>query len=630
MSTKLIAAGVFGLMITSFIPSPALASEAVQEDWCRLDAPGLWRSLREEAHKTGTRELEPCPTGGLPSQMPQRVVVPLPCGRNLDLVRVDIPAKSILGHIPTVIGGAPEQAGVLTSLIQGVRETTIAGSFSLSDDGPANGYKGLAQRSYWIGSHEWTALQQALVESGAFATSAAGEDTEAACAQVEGIISQMDDRRVPPATNLSWYDTQASLRALNSYVIAEGNRRIAEGSEPLVPWEQGSTGFFRLPSESEWEFAARGGIGGLTVGGPLHQIIDSSTGELRMPEAKEIAHLGTTRSGDTVAGVGGRASNVLGLYDTVGNASEMVHDLFSLVRPDHTHGAKGGMILRGGNALTPETVVGIAHRQEVSPFDVLGERRSPVAGMRVILTSPIISRGFDTSGDRAPDLPNPELEQQIATSLEELVAVRSTAGASFRLEARALLAQLQADLTGGGSEQASADQVSKVTRALEQSEAAINQAREAEIRARLRSAVDGILLIRNISAISLVWLADLEKAKNTVQNITDDRRAALEQRLSAAFANVDRRIAIIGVQVAELQTTLRLLAQADPALVTEARREISDNLRAAGITLYDEWAWPLYDNAFEQVKSAPGVDHTIELRSQLDIFATERREKYGR
>lgn len=604
-------------------------AETPSTEWCRLDAPGLWRALREEARAAGTRTVGPCPSGGDPENVPKQLVVPLPCGRALHLVRIDMPTSDIMDHLPTVIGGAPDQSDTLTRYIQGSRESAVAGAYTMSRGGPATAYDGLSARAYWIGSHEWTALQHAMYTSGALAAAAVGDDTADACAQVAAVAAGFDRGRVPPAAGLSWYDTQDALADLNAYVIAEGQRRIAANYTPLIPWEQGSTGFFRLPSETEWEFAARGGVAGLSVSGPLYQVTQTAGDTPREAAVREIAQIGISRAGGSVAGVGGLMPNAEGLFDTVGNVSEMVHDLFSLVRPDRAHGASGGAVLRGGNALTPEVVIGIPHRQEVPYFDVQGAGRSPMGGMRILLTAPVIARGYDDTGARAPDLPNPDLEERIAKSNSLRVAVRETAGATFRSEARALLVQLQTDLQSG-DQATSSEQIGRVTLALEQSEAAINEARIAEVNARVRSAVDSILLIRNMSAIALVWLADLDEARQRVALITDDRRPALDQRIDNAFANVDRRIAVIGVQIAELQSTLRVLGRADPQVVDAARRTIADALRGVGIELYDEWAWPLFDDALALVQDAPGVDHTAALRTRLDIFAAERAEKYGR
>jgi len=286
--------------------------------------------------------------------------------------------------------------------------------------------------------------------------------------------------------------------------------------------------------------------------------------------------------------------------------------------------------LRGGNALTPGNIIGVPHRQELALFSADGEGRSPMGGLRLVVSAPLITRGHDPSGARAPDLPNPDLDEATLRGHRALVLVGDTAGATFRNEARTLLAQLQADVGTASGSTVSPEQVAEVSRALEQSEAAINSARTAEIKARVRSSVDLILLIRNISAISLIWLADLEEARETVAKIMDSRRPALDERLRLAFVNVDRRIALIGVQVAELQRGLRNLAESEPVRIKSARDEIAQEMRAAEIDIYDEWAWPLFDGVLELVRSDTGGEHAEELRRRFDIFAAERAEKYGR
>ncbi|WP_375569972.1 hypothetical protein ABWH93_17760 [Seohaeicola saemankumensis] len=47
------------------VPGTAVAQDGLPPDWCRLDAPGLWRDLREKARAAGTREVGDCPAGGI-------------------------------------------------------------------------------------------------------------------------------------------------------------------------------------------------------------------------------------------------------------------------------------------------------------------------------------------------------------------------------------------------------------------------------------------------------------------------------------------------------------------------------------------------------------------------------------
>ncbi|MEZ5855571.1 MAG: SUMF1/EgtB/PvdO family nonheme iron enzyme [Hyphomicrobiaceae bacterium] len=76
-----------------------------------------------------------------------------------------------------------------------------------------------------------------------------------------------------------------------------------------VDWLTGRTGLsYRLPSEAEWEFAARGGEGAAFV-----------TGKLLMPGEANFG-----RGGVRMLPVGSYEPNRFGLYDVHGNAAELV------------------------------------------------------------------------------------------------------------------------------------------------------------------------------------------------------------------------------------------------------------------------------------------------------------------
>ena len=93
-----------------------------------------------------------------------------------------------------------------------------------------------------------------------------------------------------PVENVSWDDAQAFIGRLN---------RRAGGTR------------YRLPTEAEWEYAARAGTSGDRYGANLDAIAwyDSNSGERTHP-------------------VGRKVPNAWGLYDMLGNVWEWVHDWY--------------------------------------------------------------------------------------------------------------------------------------------------------------------------------------------------------------------------------------------------------------------------------------------------------------
>tara|TARA_R110002074_G_scaffold283900_5_gene455546 strand:+ start:1985 stop:3847 length:1863 start_codon:yes stop_codon:yes gene_type:complete len=616
-----------------------IPSSRLVPDWCRLDAPGLYRELRAEARAAAIRDVAACPTGGVPQDMPKHLVVPLPCGRALDMVRVDIPALGVLDHFASSFGGAPSDASILTLYAQGGRAEVLSGTFSLrSDDaggGPSLGYEGLKYRSYYMASHEWTVLQQSLVDTGAlriWAANTEDRDTNAAeeaCRAVDAIANNPDRPGVMPAANISWYDAQATLGVLNDYLMAESKRRIDAQLRPLVPWEQGSSGFFRLPSEIEWEYAAIGGARGAVDRVDRH-LVRSEEGTISTPELSAIAVLSTGRTDNHLSAVGTLLPNLVGLYDSVGNVSELTHDLFSLVRPDGRHGGRGGVVLRGGNSLTPEAVIGIGHRLEMPLHTVEGAGRSPFGGMRLMLAAPMLSRGYDPSGQRAPDLPNVDLAETMAEEHELLVAIRKTPGAEFRDQAQRLLSALQDDSTRGSA--LDLDRVAAVRRALEQSEASINTAQEAELAANIRSAADAIFAMRSLSALAIVWHERLDEAEIRVaQEFPATEKPAAEARIRKARDEVLARTGIIEVQVRDIYRGVEKLARADNDRINRLLESERIRLKESGIELYEEFLiWDKLSQAISRARRNPGEEQISWMLNEFDVFREERAAKWER
>ncbi|MDF7679324.1 SUMF1/EgtB/PvdO family nonheme iron enzyme [Enterobacteriaceae bacterium ESL0689] len=279
------------------------------------------------------------------------IILPMPCEGAMAFRQVVIPASDPLDDLPVKLG----QDGGDWGVVEHSYPAFIAGSFSQQ--------KGKG-RYYLIGKYALTTLQyQALM---------AGE-----CPTPSRQLST-------PATGMSWFD---AINATDKY-----NQWLRTHALDKLPKEDGNPGFVRLPTEAEWEFAARGGL----------KVNSAEFRDIHYPMDEMTNYewfAGAQSSNGKLQLIGLLKPNPLGLYDMLGNVSEMMFTPFYLNKLNRLHGQAGGFVVRGGNFQSQQAGIRSAAREEINYYHEATPTSSKTTGLRLVLVAPTI-----TSANRAKQL----------------------------------------------------------------------------------------------------------------------------------------------------------------------------------------------------------------------------------
>ena len=303
------------------------------------------------------------------------IVLPMPCGLSMVFKLVAVPAKGFLWDMP-VRPGLDDSANAERAFYDRRYNAALSGPFAL-EDLPAAWRKPAPQGQnyyYLIAKYEVTNLQWQAV-------------MDASCPDSQNLPA--DAAR--PVTDVSWYDAVDLPRRYTAWLL-----KNAPDALPRFAGDSRNVGFVRLPTETEWEYAARGGQ---TAGSqqllqedffPLPQ--GDGKGDYAVYRPEGAAHIP-----ESTARIGSRKPNPLGLYDTAGNAAEMVLDSFRFSLAGRLHGSAGGFVRKGGSFLSGDAEILPGRREETPFFLADGPAHARDLGFR-----PVIS-GINTPGGNRPE-----------------------------------------------------------------------------------------------------------------------------------------------------------------------------------------------------------------------------------
>ncbi len=167
-----------------------------------------------------------------------------------------------------------------------------------------------------------------------------------------------------PVDSVSWLDAVKFCNALSQ---AENLTPAYTISGASVTWDPRADGY-RLPTEAEWEYAARGGAAGTSPDTPLSKSYFSGS-----HDPDEVAWF-DRNSGKTSKSVGTKAANELGLFDMSGNVWEWCWDWYGeypsseVENPSGPSVSTGQRVLRGGAWFTPLQLLRVTYRYWNVPY----------------------------------------------------------------------------------------------------------------------------------------------------------------------------------------------------------------------------------------------------------------------
>jgi len=391
--------------------------------------------------------------------------LPMPCGGTIVFRPVETPhGDRLLDDRFFELG---EENGDYNYL-RGRRDTNLSGSFTMS---------GGDTRGYFLAKYELAKIQYDVVMAHA-------GDARPVCKEKPKHTDFL------PITNISWFDAITFGKLYTEWLF--------EHAPESLPMADGVRGFVRLPTEAEWEFAARGGA--------LVETVAFRASRFPLGSEGLNAFAATSEAGSAngrLQPIGTRKANPLGLHDIYGNASEIVLEPFRLTRMGRLHGQTGGLIKKGGDARTTLDFVNSGSRQEIPFFD---DSTGKSYVDRFMGVRPAIAAIVFTSQD---------YEQRVRTDVHAFK--RSSLDEALAAKEREAIAELD-DVAGDPRYTEIADTLRTLKNSFDDVRLARNEQAESSVRSLVLAGAAMCARIENLVASGRSWRALFDLLKSEAES----------------------------------------------------------------------------------------------------------------
>jgi hypothetical protein len=291
------------------------------------------------------------------------LIMPMPCGLSMVFKAVTIPAAGYLGDVELrqgVLGEngkgfvdrpfqAPLAAPLKLGNFRGAMRDKIAAVMGDKTD-----YQIFLIGKYEVSVGQWQAVMEGC--------GALGPGSELP----KGSVSKMDAH----GFTLGYMD----------WLIKNQPEAL-----PYSPDDAKYVGAIRLPTEAEWEYAARGGQAVTAEEMEKEKLFPNPDG-LQLSEFAYFSTEEGPREGPKP--IGGLAPNPLGLHDTAGNLGEISLDSYRISIGTRLHGSEGGSLVKGGSYLDSGAGILPGSRVEIPSYSAEGEVKPPYVGLRLAVSGP--------------------------------------------------------------------------------------------------------------------------------------------------------------------------------------------------------------------------------------------------